>query len=225
MEEEYAHILYCQACVACHLYQQERATRYAVKNLDQRLQMGRRDKYLGMAYLEHGVALMISDRFEEAIEAFQNSLEVYSQTPEFLSGEYRPDFPNMYLARAFCEVGRPSEAAMVVLENVRFRENKYGPNDTESKKYADSSLALCSSNSLILGLRLGLSLHTLGNARAKQGFMAEAIDAYQRAMINYKATVGNTHSSVGQVCTKLAQIYNSIGQYDSATFVMSLQLF
>lgn len=149
---------------------------------------------------------MISDRFEEAIEAFQNSLEVYSQTPEFLSGEYRPDFPNMYLARAFCEVGRPSEAAMIVLENVRFRENKYGPNDTESKKYADSSLALCSSNSLILGLRLGLSLHTLGNARAKQGFMAEGIVLLAKCA---PSLLRSTITSANMILPRSSCLFNS----------------
>ena len=134
MEEEYAHILFTLTSVTCYLYQQERAIGYATKNLNLRLKIGRIDPYLAMAHLQMGLALTVCDRFEEAIDAFHRSLEVYSQLPESVSG-LRRDFPNIFLARSLCETGRPSEAAMIVLENIRFRENRYGPNDTESKKY------------------------------------------------------------------------------------------
>ena len=71
-------------------------------------------------------------------------------------------------------------------------------------------------HSLIDVYRLGLCLQTLGKARSKQGFLPEALDAYQRALINFKATIGDKHHSVGQTYVKLAQVYMDMGHKESA---------
>ena len=134
MQVEYGHILFALTSTTCYLCQQERAIGYATKNLNLRLKMGRIDTYLGMAHLQMGLALIVCDRFEEAIDAFHRSLEVTAQF-----SEVPRQFPNIFLAKSLCETGRPSEAAMIMLEIIRFRENRFGPNDTESKKYVPQS--------------------------------------------------------------------------------------
>lgn len=107
---------------------------YAQKHLELRLQVGKRDTLLGLAYNELGYALSINDVFDESIKTFETSLSVYSELPEVKSGEYRPDFPRTGLALVLCEVGRLEESAQMMLESIAFRAERYGPDDTESLK-------------------------------------------------------------------------------------------
>lgn len=111
-----------------HLY-------YAQRHLAARLETGRRDKDLGMAYAELSVSLSNNGRYLDGLEAGQESLRIYQQTEEYLRGVYWPHFAIIHQALALLALKRGAEAINMLVETINWRVRMYGVNDTESFKY------------------------------------------------------------------------------------------
>jgi hypothetical protein len=60
----------------------------------------------------------------------------------------------------------------------------------------------------------GILLYMLGTVRSKQGLLDEAFQYHQRALIQFRATGGDSDVDLGRACYKLTAHYlrhNSIG--------------
>jgi hypothetical protein len=116
---------------------------FAQKHFDQRMKVEQRKSSLGlgtgMAYSEMGLACLLNNMYEKAIEYSITARQINEKTPEFLSGSYWPFFAIIHHAQALIGLDREDEAVDMILETLRWREEKYGPNDTESFKYCHLS--------------------------------------------------------------------------------------
>ncbi|KAL8792441.1 MAG: hypothetical protein Q9195_004974 [Heterodermia aff. obscurata] len=189
MPKLFADALFCLSSVSSELNKCEEMYIYARRHLMQRLKVENQQELsldVGMAYSEMGFAFYLNDMYEKAIECCDRSSAIYKKTPEFLSGEYWPHFAISHRAWALLGLGRGGEAVQGLLDTLRWRESKYGKDDTESAS-------------------LAITLHVLGRIRAQQGLWAESIDALQRALISYRATVGNSYYKTAAIRVTLAE--------------------
>ncbi|KIV81666.1 hypothetical protein PV11_03835 [Exophiala sideris] len=174
--------------------------KYALLNLDIVKVMGidpRENQLLGLAYNQVGYAFLCNDNWEEATQNFRNSIQVYSKWVEVTDRNFRPEFPWGGLAMALSEMGKQEEAAEIFLETIRHREKKFGPADTDS-------------------IKLGWAMQGLGSVRFKQGRLDESLEAYHKALANYRAISSRRYFRAGQVHVKLGQHYCLRRQFPDA---------
>ena len=56
----------------------------------------------------------------------------------------------------------------------------------------------------------------MGNARAKQGRLEESLEAHEKALANFKGTVGTKHLRTCQVYVKLGEHHARMGNFEVA---------
>ena len=61
-------------------------------------------------------------------------------------------------------------------------------------------------------------LHALRNVREKQGRMQESFVAHEKALVNFRATIGNNYFRTGQICLKLAEHHSREAQPETARY-------
>lgn len=66
--------------------------------------------------------------------------------------------------------------------------------------------------------RLGYALHMLGCIESKHDRHIESTKLWQRALVNYRETMGDNYHRTGTVCAKLAQNYARAGQHETARY-------
>lgn len=98
-------------------------------------------RHAGMAYSEMALGLMLNERFEEAIEYARKAREIVMELPLFKEGKYWPHFAVAYEGICLLGLGRGKEAIPMLQDALKFRERRFGPNDTESFKYVECSQA------------------------------------------------------------------------------------
>ena len=188
--QHHADALFCLICHFAGANRPELLLTLAKTHFDIRMEMENQNPRLGfdagVAHSQMALALLRNDRYEETINYAIISRHIEEKTPEYRSGEYWPFWAIMYHALALLGLDRGDDAVDMLLETLRWREAKYGPDDTES-------------------FQLGYTLQVLGSIRAKQGNYAESRDLFERALANYKATVGSKHHRTGHVLVKLAE--------------------
>lgn len=64
--------------------------------------------------------------------------------------------------------------------------------------------------------RLGYAWHCCGLIHAQMGLAEASIDAYNKAYVNYKQSVGPLYHRTGNVCDKIAEYHASLKQYEAA---------
>ena len=64
-------------------------------------------------------------------------------------------------------------------------------------------------------IRTGIALFLLGTVRQSQGFL-DSFTYHQRAILNFKATVGDNHSLTARACYKLSQHHFGFRNYAGA---------
>ena len=209
MPKLFADVLFCLSSVSQGVNENAKMYTYARRHLQQRLKVedGKESSLdVGMAYSEMGYAFLANDMYDKAIECCETSSAIYKKTPEYLSGDYWPHFAISHQAWALLGLHRGEEAVPMLLETLRWRESKFGKDDTESAKYTDSSTPFPSrSNTDSPFHRLGFTLHVLGRIRAQQGLWDESFDSLQRALVNFRATVGKSAHRTAAVCVTLAE--------------------
>lgn len=111
---------------------------YARRHKEQRL-IAEKPNYpsnlYGMAYTEYALALLLNDRFEEAITESEAAYEIQIITTKYLAGDYWPHFVYFHKAWSLIGLGRASEAYDDMLKTLSWREAKFGVDDTGSNQY------------------------------------------------------------------------------------------
>jgi tetratricopeptide (TPR) repeat protein len=172
---------------------------------------GRRDIRLGMAYNQMGVAYMMNRDYGSAVGVLEKAFEVYKDLENSTPIMATLPAANMGLACWFLE--RYDEAYNVLIDILREREKVFGINDNESFKF----VLLLPPNTRHSHLaRTGRVLHALGNVRASQGRLKESYDFHQRALLQYRSTIGDNHHRTADVCYKVAEHYMRFGKLEDA---------
>ena len=197
----------------------------ARRHFDQRMKIENQKPALelgaGMAHSEMALGYLLNENYGKAIEHSTISRQINEKTSNFLGGTYWPFFSIIHHAQALQGLNRENEATDMLLETLRWREARFGPNDKESFKYIlfESCSVLASAWLTILILRLGYALQVLGAIRAKQGNRVESLELFTRALVNYEATIGLNHHRTGHVLVKLAEEHAYINHPETAEYV------
>jgi hypothetical protein len=72
---------------------------------------------------------------------------------------------------------------------------------------------------LTVACRTGQLLYALGNVRRSQGLLYESFGYHQRALGQYKSTVGDSHHYTADACFKVGEHCMRFGNYKDARFV------
>jgi tetratricopeptide (TPR) repeat protein len=142
MPEQYANALFCSGSYASDTNQFRLHLELAQKHFDQRMKIESQKSALtlgtGRAHSELGLAYLLNNQYDKAIEHSIIARRSNEKLPEYLNGSYWPFFAIIHHAQALLGLNREAEALDMLLETLRWREVKYGPNDTESFKYGSS---------------------------------------------------------------------------------------
>ena len=138
MPELFADALFCSGSYASDTNQFKLHLKFAKRHFDQRMKVEDQKPSLGlgagMAHSEMGLAYLLNDMYDESIEHCKLSRQINEKTPIFLSGSYWPFFAIIHHAQSLIGLNKEEEAVDMLLDTLRWREAKYGPNDTESFK-------------------------------------------------------------------------------------------
>src|SRR5436190_18662732 len=92
---------------------------------------------------------------------------------------------------------------------------------------------LCLSSLLVLKImflltvdasRTGRFLYALGNVKASQGLFDESFSYHQRALLQYKSTIGKNHHRTGDAYIKVADHFSRLGRSEDAMYVYPLSI-
>ncbi|KAK0122810.1 hypothetical protein ONS96_009843 [Cadophora gregata f. sp. sojae] len=159
----------------------------------------RTDMRLGLACNELGFAYMLKEDWAQGEVYFQRSIELLQQLDE-----YEPvliSLPMVNLGYAYWLQGRLSDAADVLEKGVSDREEKYGIQDR-------------------ISFISGRFYHALGNVMYDQGSAEESLSYHHKALLHYKATLGNNHHLTASVFVKVAEHNIRVCQYDTAVALL-----
>lgn len=135
MPIEYADALFCAESHMTDTNQFKSHKEIALKHFEQRMKIEQSKPTLnlgaGMAYSEMTLTHLLNDEFTEAIRYSKISREINEKTPSFLNNDYRPFFSIIPHAQALLGLHRYEEAATMIDETIKWRENKFELNDRE----------------------------------------------------------------------------------------------
>jgi tetratricopeptide (TPR) repeat protein len=136
--ELFADILFSLSSMYGELNNPSEALKYARRHFDQRMKVeNQKDSlgiYAGMAHSELALGLLLNGRYEEAIENSRIARQILEKIPIYLSGDYWPHWAIIHEAWSLLGLNRPEEAVEILEESVKWRQNKYGPDDKEDHK-------------------------------------------------------------------------------------------
>lgn len=89
---------------------------------------------IGMAESRLALAYIMNDQFKQALIHCDIALGLYNWELGSSNRKWWPHFPLIHKAWSLSGLNRDSEAIEMLQETVRWREAKYGKNDTESFK-------------------------------------------------------------------------------------------
>lgn len=150
---------------------------------------------LAISWNELGIAYMMNRQWVEGEDCFLRSIGISKQLANFTKTMI--SFPMVNLGLAYWLTNRYEESAQVLSEGLEDREAAFGVNDQVS-------------------FITGRFLHALGNVKGSQGLLDESFAYHQRALIQYKSTVGNNHHRTAAMCYKVANHYIRKQQNDGA---------
>ncbi|KAK8018781.1 tetratricopeptide repeat domain containing protein [Apiospora marii] len=145
---------------------------------------GRCDEKLARAYNQMGTGWMMAGEYEKAESCFSSSIAGYQSSPGYSA--CMRSIPMANIGLAYWLQGRLSDAAAVLEEGLKDREEVYGRMDSQS-------------------FRTGRFLHALGNVYHDQGHADKSEVFHCRALAQYQSTIGNHHHRTADVCHKVAQ--------------------
>ena len=133
-----ADILFCLSTLFADQSQAGEALKYSARHFDVRMKIERKKhaigRHGGLAYTELGLAYLLNDRFEEAINVCRAGKALLVELPLFKEGKYWPDFAVIHEVLSLMGLQRDNEALPLLQEALNFRRNRYGPDDTQSFK-------------------------------------------------------------------------------------------
>ncbi|CZR65067.1 uncharacterized protein PAC_14967 [Phialocephala subalpina] len=193
-------IYYSRGADASEVNEPERCMEYTTKFWKLRLKhaetslKGQRDLRLGMSYNQMGVAYLMNRDYESAVGVLKKAFEVYASLDD--PAPIKATLPAANMGLAYWFLRRYDEAYTVLIGILREREKVFGKNDKESFK-------------------TGRVLHALGNVRASQGRLKESYDFHQRALMQYRSTIGDNHHRTADVKKLPSSCKIFMNSYDS----------
>ncbi|KAK8068768.1 hypothetical protein PG994_005384 [Apiospora phragmitis] len=139
---------------------------------------------LPRAYNQMGTAWMMVGEYDKAQSSFSSSITGFKALPVYDINMVSIPMANIGLA--YWLQGSLNDAAAVLEEGLRDREDIYGFMDTHS-------------------FRTGRFLHALGNVYFDQGRTEKSEHLHYKALAQYQSTIGNHHHRTADVCHKVAQ--------------------
>ncbi|KAK4221667.1 hypothetical protein QBC38DRAFT_513436 [Podospora fimiseda] len=130
---------------------------------------------------------LLLEQPEEAVKQCQMCMDIEANFPEQKDEGVISQFAHIYQAWGMCGLKKYEEAARLCLKVIDYRTKNFGPQDKES-------------------IKLGLALQCLGVAREKQGLLSQSVDAYKKALLNFKDILGPDSFRVAQINLKLGEI-------------------
>ncbi|MCJ1307424.1 hypothetical protein MMC25_001070 [Agyrium rufum] len=155
----------------------------------------RTDMRLGLACNELGFAYMHLEDWAQGEAYFLRSIELLKQLHDF--EPVLISLPLVNLGYAYWLQGRLDEAAAVLEKGVGDRETKYGIHDR-------------------ISFISGRFYHALGNVAYDRGYPEESLSYHHKALLHFKATLGNNHYLTASVFVKVAEHKIRAQQYDTA---------
>jgi tetratricopeptide (TPR) repeat protein len=164
------------------------------------------DYELGQVYNELGVAYAMNGRYDDAVESFMKSIDVYQSLDEYEDTWLGWPMPNLGLMHW---VKGDYDKAEEVLQEIRqVYEDAFGEDDTQSFKYVTVPRALPLFPPLLransLNSRTGKILYALGNVYTSSGAHVTGFEYHLRCLRQYEVTLGAEHHRVGDACHRLA---------------------
>jgi Tetratricopeptide repeat len=95
---------------------------------------GQADLRLAIAYNEHAIALILHDKFEEAVHHFETSVNTFQALDDYWPG--MDTNPRSNLGFTLWWLGRLPEARNLLENLLHDREARFGVMDTESYRYS-----------------------------------------------------------------------------------------
>ncbi|KAJ8128273.1 hypothetical protein O1611_g5365 [Lasiodiplodia mahajangana] len=133
-------------------------------------------------------ALLLLDRYEEAITMAEKCIQLESTVPEMVAGKALNHFALIYQSVGLLGLKKYEMAEEKVQRVIAFRKAMYGENDRNSTK-------------------LGLALQVLGQVYFKQGKYEESREVNTKAIQNYMGIIGDNYYRIAQVYLKLAECH------------------
>ncbi|CZT10392.1 uncharacterized protein RAG0_14884 [Rhynchosporium agropyri] len=155
----------------------------------------RTDMRLGLAFNQLGFAYMLKEDWPQGEVHFLRSIELLE-----MLDDYEPtliSLPIVNLGYSYWLQGRLDEAAAVLRKGVGDREQKFGIHDR-------------------ISFISGRFYHALGNVTYDQGLTEESFGYHHKALLHFKATLGNNHHLTASVFVKVAEHNIRASQYDTA---------
>ncbi|KAK1749795.1 hypothetical protein QBC47DRAFT_395340 [Echria macrotheca] len=154
---------------------------------------GKLNNKLAAGYSEYGRALMTCGLFGRAAEMFEKSISIREQLPGFTRLQLFNPLRGLALVR--WHEGSYEEASELLLGALRDRELAFGRDDKES-------------------CRTGELLYSLGSVRQSQGLLEESFVYHQRALLQFRSSIGDNHHLTAKACYNLSMHYLRFGDYE-----------
>ncbi|CAG8961984.1 hypothetical protein HYFRA_00014029 [Hymenoscyphus fraxineus] len=168
---------------------------------DSKPPLERDDVFRAMACIELSLRWLLNNNYEAAIAYALQGRQLLQETKEFVEDVYWPHWADYHHAWALIGLNRAVEARPILTEMLKWRQRHYGDNDVESMKTA-------------------YALQILGVVNEKAGRFDEAIEIWERALVLYCRTEGDSSFRTNQVRVKLGEYYGRLGKPET-----SIQLF
>lgn len=161
------------------------------------------DMRLAISWNQYGNAKMINKLWRDGEDCFLKSISTMEGVEGFTKD--LNSFAKVNLGLAYWLTDRPEDAENILVQGLEDRRDVLGPNDRHS-------------------FITGRFLHALGNVKATQGLLEEALKYHREALLHYKNTIGNNHHRTADTCVKVADHYTRLGQNGTALSLLNQAL-
>ncbi|KAL8939352.1 MAG: hypothetical protein Q9211_002782 [Gyalolechia sp. 1 TL-2023] len=143
---------------------------------------------LAESYNVYGMALTRAKEEDKAIQSWWRSYEAFGNITDGRK-LLRQEWPAIHLAIIYSVRNEAKKGEDILLPVLKAREDAFGKDDKTS-------------------MVTGKALHALGDTRLSQGSLDEALDIFQRALVIFRATIGDNHFITADTCYRLAQQFH-----------------
>lgn len=163
------------------------------------------DSHIAAAYSETARALLMNGMFSKARTLIYRSIELREQMPKFTRLQLHS--PLMYLAWIDWYEGSHQDAVWKLLEALRDREVEFGRDDHEGMRLVFVFAKIMNRPMLkfMTTCSAGELLYYFGQVRNSQGLLKDGFQYHQRALLQFRATLGEDDFYTGLACYQVAR--------------------
>ncbi|EGX95344.1 NB-ARC and TPR domain protein [Cordyceps militaris CM01] len=161
------------------------------------------DYELAIGYNETGVAHAMDGQYEVALNYFSKAIETYQALPHYVETMLGWSASNVGLMHWV--MGNYDDAERVLLEIIQIFASHNGVDDT-------------------LSFKTGKMLYALGNVYVSQGKLQQGLELHNRCLRQYRATLGDSHHRIGDICHRLSDDNIYFGNYAEAQVLINQAL-